>query len=61
MADEDTHVALLVSGSQLTGRFDPARVSTTQLAPLLLHALGIDEFGLDALHEEHTPALPGLF
>jgi Type I phosphodiesterase / nucleotide pyrophosphatase len=59
--DEDTHVALLVSGDQLTGRFDPTWVPTTQLAPLLLRALGMEKFDLDALHLEHSPALPGIF
>ena len=61
MADEDTHVALLVSGSQLTGRYDPTWVPTTQLAPLLLRALGMEKFDLQALHMEHSPALPGIF
>jgi hypothetical protein len=59
--DEDTHVALLVSGAQLTGRYDPTYVPTTQLGPLLLRALGMEKFDLDALHHEHSPALPGIF
>jgi hypothetical protein len=61
LSDEDTHVALLVSGAQLTGRTDPTWVPTTQVAPLLLRALGMEKFDLDALHREHTPALPGIF
>jgi Type I phosphodiesterase / nucleotide pyrophosphatase len=61
MLDEDTHVALLVAGSQLTGRIDKTWVPTSQLAPLLLRALGIEKFDLQALHREHTPALPGIF
>jgi hypothetical protein len=61
MLDEDTHVALLVSGAQLTGRSDPTWVPTTQLAPLLLRALGMEKFDLQALHLEHSPALPGIF
>jgi hypothetical protein len=60
-ADEDTHVALLVSGAQLTGRFDPTPVPITQLAPLLLRSLGMEKFDLKALHLEHSPALPGIF
>jgi hypothetical protein len=59
--DEETHVALLVSGSQLTGRYDPTYVPTTQLGPLLLRALGMEKFDLQALHLEHSPALPGIF
>lgn len=59
--DEVEHVALLVSGAQLTGRLDPTWVPTTQLAPLLLRALGMEKFDLQALHREHSPALPGIF
>lgn len=59
--DEDTHVALLVSGAQLTGRFDPTYVPTTQLGALLLRSLGMEKFDLKALHLEHSPALPGIF
>jgi len=59
--DEDTHVALLLSGAQLTGRCDPTYVPTTQLGPLLLRALGMEKFDLQALHLEHSPALPGIF
>jgi predicted AlkP superfamily pyrophosphatase or phosphodiesterase len=61
MLDEETHVALLVSGSQLTGRYDPTYVPTTQLGPLLLRALGMEKFDLQALHLEHSSALPGIF
>jgi hypothetical protein len=66
LSDWDTHVAMLVSGAKLgseqgTGRTDPTWVPTTQLAPLLLRALGMEKFDLDALHHEHTPALPGIF
>lgn len=60
-SDSDTHVALLVSGAQLTGRRDPTYVPTTQLAQLLLRALGMEKFDLQALHKEHSPALPGIF
>ena len=61
LSDWDTHVALLISGPGLTGRTDPTWVPTTQLGPLLLRALGMEKFDLDALHREHTPALPGIF
>jgi hypothetical protein len=61
MLDEETHIALLISGSQLTGRSDPTYVPGTQLAPLLLRALGMEKFDLQALHLEHSPALPGIF
>jgi arylsulfatase A-like enzyme len=61
MLDQDTHVALMISGAHLTGRADPTYVPTTQLAPLLLRALGMEKFDLRALHLEHSPALPGIF
>jgi arylsulfatase A-like enzyme len=61
MQDQDTHVALLVAGAQLTGRTDKTWVPTSQVAPLLLRALGMEKFDLQALHREHTPALPGIF
>ena len=61
MLDQDTHVALMISGAQLTGRADPTYVPTTQLAPLLLRAVGMEKFDLRALHLEHSPALPGIF
>ena len=61
LTDEDTHVALLVSGPQFVGREDKTLVPTTQLAPLLLRSFGMEKFDLWALHPEHTPALPGIF
>jgi hypothetical protein len=60
-SDQDTHVALLISGKQFTDRTDPTWVPDTQAAPLLLRALGLEKFDLQALHREHTPALPGIF
>lgn len=59
--EDMTHVPLLVSGVQFTGRVDKTWVPVTQIAPLLMRALGLDKFDLDALHHEHTPALPGIF
>ncbi len=56
-----THVPLLISGAQFTGRLDKTWVPTTQTAPLLMRALGMDKFDLEALQHEHTPALPGIF
>ena len=58
---EDDHVAMLISGKQLTGRVDKTTVPVTQLAPLLLRALGMEKFDLQSLHQEHSPALPGIF
>jgi hypothetical protein len=61
MREDETHVALLISGAQLGGREDKTPVPTTQVAPLVLRALGLEKFDLEALREEHTPALPGIF
>ncbi len=60
-SDEETHVALLVSGRQLTGRIDKTPVPITQIAPLIQRILGMEKLNLQALHQEHTPALPGIF
>ncbi len=60
-SDDQDHVALLISGRQLTGRVDKTPVPTTQIAPLILRILGMEKMDLKALHREHTPALPGIF
>nr|WP_172623963.1 alkaline phosphatase family protein [Rhodanobacter glycinis] len=59
---DDTHVALLVSGPMLP---DPGRrldmpVSTTDVAPTMLSALGFDPDALQAVREQQTPLLPGV-
>jgi hypothetical protein len=35
-------------------------VLTTQVAPTILEALGLDPEALHAVQKEHTPSLPGL-
>ena len=50
LQNEDTNVALLVSGKQLTGRVDKTWVPTTQIAPLVLRILGMEKMDLQALH-----------
>lgn len=60
-SDDQNHVALLVSGRQLQGRMDKTPVPITQIAPLILRILGMEKMDLKALHQEHTPALPGIF
>jgi len=65
-APDDTRVALIVvngqsgSGRGAEGRVIGARVDTTQIAPTILEALGIDPSQLDAVRLEHTHPLPGL-
>lgn len=56
---DDTHVALLVSSPRLRGRRIFEHVNTTQVAPTILEALGLDPDALDAVRKEGTRALPG--
>ncbi len=58
---DDRHVAMLLSGPMLP---DPGRVlrepvATTEVAPTLLAALGLDPDHLQAVREQGTPELPG--
>ena len=46
-------------GTVRTGR-PTAWVETTQVAPTILHLLGLDPNALQAVQEEGTEALPGL-
>ncbi|HWS47444.1 MAG TPA: alkaline phosphatase family protein, partial [Acidimicrobiia bacterium] len=65
-APDDTHVALIVvngqngRGAGTQGRVIGAPVDTTQIAPTILNALGLDPTQLDAVQAEHTHPLPGL-
>ncbi|MGY4432199.1 hypothetical protein ACVWWO_004676 [Bradyrhizobium sp. F1.13.1] len=60
IADDDRHVALLVSASGLRGRTIDRRVETTQIAPTILRTLGLEANELKSVREEHTRELPGL-
>ncbi|ACB95226.1 alkaline phosphatase family protein [Beijerinckia indica] len=60
LADDDRHVALLVSAPGLRGSVDPHPVFTTQIAPTILQLLGIPADELQAVQIENTRALPGL-
>lgn len=57
---DDRHVALIVSAPGVRARTIPAPVSTTQIAPTILRALGLRPRELQAVRQEHTPTLPGL-
>ena len=57
---DDTHVALLVSNPGLRGKTVHHHVSTTQVAPTILRALGLEPGDLDAVRKEGTKALPRL-
>ncbi len=60
-ADDDRHVALLVSASGLEGQTEGRTVATTQIAPTILWALGLSQDELQAVRNEGTRTLPGLF
>jgi Type I phosphodiesterase / nucleotide pyrophosphatase len=65
-AADDNRVALVVvngqrgNGGGTEGRVIDANVDTTQVAPTILQALGLDPSQLDAVRLEHTHQLPGL-
>jgi len=56
----DTNVGLIVSNPRLHPRVVKTPVATSQVAPTILRALGIDPSHLKAVRLEHTDALPGL-
>ncbi len=56
----DTNVGLIVSNPRLTRRLLKTPVLTSQVAPTILQALGLDPNALSAVRTELTPVLPGL-
>jgi len=59
-AHDDTNVMMVVSNPRFAPRTVTSFVETTQVAPTILKALGLDPRGLDAVRIEGTPVLPGL-
>lgn len=59
-SDGDTHVLLVVSNPNLSPGVIKSPVQTTQIAPTILGALGLDPRALQAVRMENTPVLPGL-
>ncbi|AXC11663.1 hypothetical protein ACPOL_2339 [Acidisarcina polymorpha] len=57
---DDTNVILLVSNPAFKGNTIFSEVTTSQVAPTILSALGLDPNALAAVRVEHTQALPGL-
>jgi hypothetical protein len=57
---DDTNVALVVSNPALKRKVVKTQVLTTQIAPTILEALGLEPEALEAVQKEHTPSLPGL-
>ncbi len=60
MLDEDTNVPLLVSSAGAGGRLIRTPVLTSQIAPTILVAFGLDPQALKSVQIEHTAVLPGL-
>jgi hypothetical protein len=60
MLDEDTNVPLVVSSVGAEGRLIRTPVLTSQIAPTILVALGLDPQALRSVQIEHTAVLPGL-
>jgi arylsulfatase A-like enzyme len=56
---DDVHVALLVSKPHLPRSVVNEPVATTQIAPTILKALGLDPNELEAVRAERTKSLPG--
>ena len=59
-APDDGHVALLVSHPGLYKKTVGAQVGTTQVAPTIIRALGLNPSLLDAVKKEGTKVLPEL-
>jgi len=57
---DETAVPLLVSSPAMKGSETMALVTTTQIAPTILKALGLDPQALKAVRQEHTQPLIGL-
>ncbi|HEX7480565.1 MAG TPA: alkaline phosphatase family protein [Polyangiales bacterium] len=59
-ADDDSHVALLISNPRLTASRIDTPVRTKQVAPTILELLDLQPQRLDAVRREGTTVLPGL-
>ncbi|MET9489511.1 alkaline phosphatase family protein [Nocardia sp. NPDC006630] len=59
MTPDDRHVPLVVVGNGIGKQEQKGEVALTQIAPTILHRLGLDPVKLDAVAAEHTAVLPG--
>jgi arylsulfatase A-like enzyme len=59
-AQDDTNVILLVSNTSFQSSTVSSFVETSQVAPTILQALGLDPSQLQGVKKEGTPVLPGL-
>ncbi|MGA7178754.1 MAG: alkaline phosphatase family protein [Thiobacillaceae bacterium] len=60
-AQDDTNVMLLLSNPRFDASVVTSLVETTQVAPTILQALGLDPQSLDAVRMEGTQVLPSIF
>ena len=60
-APDDSHLALVVSNPRLSQKTVTIAVKTTQVAPTVIQALGLEPELLHAVKVEGTTVLPGLF
>ena len=58
-ADRDVPIVVYAPGAVQSGTYRP-RVETTQIAPTILHLLGLDPGALQAVQIEGTEVLPGI-
>jgi arylsulfatase A-like enzyme len=56
----DTNVGLIVSNPRFAQSVIKTPVVTSEVAPTILQALGIDPHALHSVQIEHTEVLPGL-
>jgi hypothetical protein len=59
-ARDDTNVIMLLSNPSFAKKTVTSSVETTQVAPTILKALGLDPGDLQAVQKEHTQVLPGV-
>jgi hypothetical protein len=60
-AHDDTNVMILVSNPAITATTVTTPVTTMEVAPTILQALGLDPGSLQSVQQEGTAVLPGLF
>jgi arylsulfatase A-like enzyme len=57
-AHDDTNVVMLLANPRISPRTVSAEVTTAQVAPTIVQALGLEPSALDAVRAEGTPVLP---
>jgi arylsulfatase A-like enzyme len=57
-AHDDTNVVMLIANPRFKAATVSATTTTTQIAPTIIQALGLNPSSLDAVREEGTAVLP---